>query len=76
MRPANLFHTQAQAGITDFNNQNAALLGTEGLFAAIQARGNVFSAFAGALADFDTILENLDSQGAIEENMFILRQSY
>tara|TARA_R100001129_G_scaffold66856_1_gene45616 strand:- start:16547 stop:18028 length:1482 start_codon:yes stop_codon:yes gene_type:complete len=69
---ANLFHTQAQAGITDFNAANAALLGTEGLFAAIQARGNVFSAFAGALADFDTILENLDSQGAIEENMLFL----
>ena len=69
---ANLFHTQAQAGITDFNANNAALLGTEGLFAAIEDRGNVFSAFAGALADFDTILENLDSQGAIEENMLFL----
>jgi len=69
---ANLFHTQAQGGITDFNNQNAALLGTEGLFSAIENRGNVFSAFAGALVDFDAILENLDSQGAIEENMLFL----
>ena len=69
---ANLFHTQANAGITDFNNQNAALLGTEGLFSAIENRGNVFSAFAGALVDFDAILENLDSQGAIEENMLFL----
>ena len=69
---ANLFHTQANAGITDFNSQNAALLGTEGLFSAIENRGNVFSAFAGALVDFDSILENLDSQGAIEENMLFL----
>jgi len=57
--------------------------GTEGLFAAIQARGNVFSGFAGAagpgsgaLADFDAILQNLDKQGAIEENMlFLSRQT-
>jgi hypothetical protein len=56
--------------------------GTEGLFAAIQARGNVFSGFAGAaapgsgaLADFDAILQNLDKQGAIEENMLFLSRS-
>ncbi len=57
--------------------------GTEGLFAAIQQRGNVFSGFAGAagpgsgaLADFDAILQNLDKQGAIEENMlFLSRQT-
>ena len=52
--------------------------GTEGLFAAIKARGNTFSAFApaaGVLTDFDAILKNLDTQGAIEENMlFVNRQ--
>ncbi len=50
--------------------------GTEGLFAAIQARGNVevgFSAAAG-ISDFDDILKNLDTQGAIEENMLFLNR--
>jgi len=56
--------------------------GTEGLFAAIEARGNVYSGFAGAaapgsgaLGDFDEILKNLDKQGAIEENMLFLSRS-
>ena len=65
---------------------NAALTtniqGSEGLFAAIEARGNVYSGFAGAaapgsgaLADFDEILKNLDKQGAIEENMLFLSRA-
>ena len=48
--------------------------GSEGLFAAIEERGNVYNDFAGAaapgagaLGDFDTILKQLDTQGAIEE---------
>tara|TARA_R110001606_G_scaffold35719_3_gene103460 strand:+ start:461 stop:1978 length:1518 start_codon:yes stop_codon:yes gene_type:complete len=56
--------------------------GTEGLFAAIENRGNVFQGFAGAaapgsgaLSDFDAILKNLDKQGAIEENMLFLSRS-
>ena len=56
--------------------------GTEGLFAAIEARGNVYSGFAGAaapgsgaLADFDEILKQLDKQGAIEENMLFLSRA-
>jgi len=61
-------------------NQNAATLatnpGTQGLFAAIQTRGNVevgFTAAAG-LDEFDAILKNLDTQGAIEENMLFLQR--
>jgi hypothetical protein len=53
------------------------LKGTEGLFAAVKSRGNVvnnFTASAG-LADFDSILKNLDTQGAIEENMFFLNRA-
>ncbi len=56
--------------------------GTEGLFAAITARGNVYQNYASgsgsgggtrsALGDFDSILQNLDKQGAIEENMLFL----
>ena len=58
------------------------ILGTEGMFAAIEARGNVYSGFSGAaapgsgaLGDFDEILKNLDKQGAIEENMLFLSRS-
>ena len=61
-------------------NQTAATAasnpGTQGLFAAIQTRGNVevgFTAAAG-LDEFDAILKNLDTQGAIEENMLFLQR--
>ena len=55
---------------------NAGFKGTEGLFAAVQARGNVEVGFSGAsgLDDFDEILKNLDTQGAIEENMLFLQR--
>ena len=56
--------------------------GSEGLFAAIEDRGNVYSGFAGAagpgsgaVGDFDQILKQLDKQGAIEENMLFLSRS-
>jgi len=55
---------------------NLKLPGTEGLFAAIAGRGNVevgFTAAAG-ITDFDAILKNLDTQGAIEENMLFLQR--
>jgi len=50
--------------------------GTQGLFAAIQARGNVNTGFTAAagLDSFDAILKNLDTQGAIEENMLFLQR--
>jgi len=50
--------------------------GTQGLFAAVQERGNVLSGFTAAsgLVDFDEILKNLDTQGAIEENMLFLNR--
>ena len=50
--------------------------GTEGMFAAIQSRGNVETGFtaAGGLTEFDNILKNLDTQGAIEENMLFLQR--
>jgi len=55
----------------------ANVTGTEGLFAAIEDRGNVqvgFSAGTG-ISDFDDILRNLDTQGAIEENMLFLNRN-
>ena len=55
---------------------NANLSGTQGLFEAIEERGNVQTGFTAAtgLADFDAILKNLDTQGAIEENMLFLNR--
>ena len=58
--------------------------GTQGLFSAIEDRGNTvtgFTALSGAtegadqLATFDNILKNLDTQGAIEENMLFLNRA-
>ena len=76
------------SGVTyDFGGPaNAAIAtnvkGTQGLFNAIETRGNIYSGFAGAaapgsgaLGDFDEILKNLDKQGAIEENMLFLSRA-
>jgi hypothetical protein len=54
--------------------------GTEGLFAAIESRGNLSSGITGVnaatdLAEFDAILAEFDKQGAIEENMFFLNRA-
>ena len=50
--------------------------GTQGFFAAINDRGNVNSGFDATtgLGQFDEILQNLDTQGAIEENMLFLNR--
>ena len=55
---------------------SASVKGTEGLFAAVKNRGNVNVGFTAAtgLAAFDQILKNLDTQGAIEENMLFLNR--
>jgi hypothetical protein len=54
-----------------------SIKGTQGLFAAVKERGNVVNNFTAAagLSDFDSILKNLDTQGAIEENMFFLNRA-
>ena len=54
--------------------------GTEGLFAAIESRGNLSSGITGVnaatdLAEFDAILAEFDSQGAIEENMMFVNRA-
>jgi hypothetical protein len=55
----------------------AAKKGTEGLFAAVRSRGNIVNNFsvAAGLTEFDSILKNLDTQGAIEENMLFLNRA-
>ena len=65
------------AGVRGFADASGAnLQGTQGLFSVLEERGLVYnnSAFGGGngLAEFDTILSELDKQGAIEENMMFL----
>ena len=70
------------AGVVNPGNGIVANNGSEGLFAAIESRGNIYNDFAGAaapgsgaLGDFDTILKQLDTQGSIEENMLFLSRA-
>jgi len=69
--------TSAAIGQAAAGGTTALVKGTQGLFAAIEARGNVYNNFSAAtgLADFDKILANLDKQGAIEENMLFLNRA-
>ena len=58
----------------------AGSVGTEGLFAAIESRGNITSGVTGVnaatdLAEFDAILAEFDKQGAIEEYMMFVNRS-
>ena len=62
------------------STQNASPAGgTEGLFAALTGRGNVYTDLSGDLSGsglpmtgFDNILKQLDKNGAIEENMLYI----
>ncbi len=76
---------EAENGDTDGSADNlisgaGAAFGTEGLFAAIESRGNVTSGITGVnaatdLAEFDAILAEFDKQGAIEENMLFVNRA-
>jgi len=55
-------------------------VGTQGLFDAIEERGNTTSGISGVnaatdLAEFDAILAEFDNQGAIEENMMFVNRA-
>jgi len=75
----------AAAGVNDsdideFLSASGDSFGTEGLFAAIETRGNVTTGVNGVnaatdLAEFDAILAEFDKQGAIEENMLFVNRS-
>ena len=76
----------AAASLADGSNNLAGSsagannVGTEGLFAAIEARGNLTSGITGVnaatdLAEFDAILAEFDNQGAIEENMMFVNRA-
>ena len=66
--------------VADFLTANADSSGTQGLFAAIESRGNVTTGVTGVsapidLAEFDAILAEFDKQGAIEEYMMFVNRS-
>ena len=66
--------------VDSFLSADGNRFGTEGMFAAIESRGNVTTGVTGVnaatdLAEFDAILAEFDSQGAIEENMMFINRS-
>ncbi len=62
--------TEASSGVADHVTD---VNGSEGLFAAVTSRGNIYEDLA-SLNDFDNLLKNLDKQGAIEENMLYVNR--
>jgi len=51
--------------------------GTQGLFDAIESRGNLWSgAGPTTLADWDTIVDRLDKQGSIQENVVFVDRNF
>jgi hypothetical protein len=73
--------TAANSKVDAFlGTDGTTLTGTEGLFAAIEDRGNVTTGVTGVnaatdLAEFDAILAEFDKQGAIEEYMMFVNRS-
>ena len=68
------------ATILPGSTAGAGNVGTEGLFAAIESRGNITTGVTGVsasvdLAEFDAILAEFDKQGAIEEYMMFVNRS-
>ena len=66
--------------VDDFLGSNGDAVGTQGLFAAIESRGNITTGVTGVnaatdLAEFDAILAEFDKQGAIEENMMFVNRA-
>jgi hypothetical protein len=62
------------------SSAGAGNVGTEGLFAAVESRGNVATGINGVnaatdLAEFDAILAEFDKQGAIEEYMMFVNRA-
>lgn len=63
-------------GANNSGASTAGFRGTEGVFAAVTNRGNIFSGgFPTSLVDFDAIVQRLDKQGAIEENALFVNRA-
>ncbi|QDP61991.1 MAG: putative structural protein [Prokaryotic dsDNA virus sp.] len=50
--------------------------GSQGLFYVVEQRGNVYDGIPGDKGEFETIVQRLDKQGAIEENVIFLNRSF
>ena len=66
-------------GVDAHLGHNGSVVGTQGLFAAIEERGNITTGVTGVnaatdLAEFDAILAEFDKQGAIEEYMMFVNR--
>jgi len=71
-------HVEAEAGSGAIAvTGDAGNKGSQGLFSAIEERGNVWSGgVPSALSDFDVILNRLDKEGAIAENTLFLNRTF
>jgi hypothetical protein len=59
------------------SNVQPGAAGTQGMFNAIQERGNVWSGGnPTTLTDFDSIIQRLDKQGAIQENALFVNRKF
>ncbi len=55
----------------------AGITGSEGVFHAVEDRGNVFGGGnPTTLAEFDSIIQRLDKQGSIEENVIFVNRQF
>ena len=61
----------AAAGTTSGGHRGGKISGTEGLFSALESRGNVANTMAD-MTDYDELIAELDANGAIEENMMFM----
>ena len=66
--------TGAGTAPTSAGTNGGAITGTEGLFEALETRGNISTTLdnTATLQEFDDIIDELDANGAIEENMMFL----
>ena len=76
----NVTGTSVIDGSNPLANTAGDLVGTEGLFAAVEDRGNITTGVTGVnaatdLAEFDAILAEFDKQGAIEEYMMFVNRA-
>ncbi len=74
---------EATSGAGDFfqgvaaGNSAANLNGSEGVFFVVGQRGNVFGGGnPTVLSEFDSIIQRLDKQGAIEENVLFVNRDF
>lgn len=58
------------------NNTGTGLAGSEGYFSAVEARGNIFTGSFTDMNDVDTILLELDKQGAPNEYAMYLNRQF